>query len=249
MSDTQYQIMIVEDEELMADTLEMQLEQMGHGHFGTVDNSKDAFELLQEKQPDLILMDVNIQGEYDGIELVDMIQEQWDIPVLFISSLHDDQTFRRISRTQPLGFLVKPFTEIQLKRSIGLAMQQLEQAREPEFELSKEAEKQPVSDFLFVKSRKKLHKIRIEDIFYLEADGRYCVIQMVDRKYLVRMSLREMAERLHSQRFIQTHRSYFVNIDKIKTLDLEDNVVVLENMHIPISRREKDAVLERLDWI
>ena len=232
----------------MADKIEMQVEKLGHAVFAVVDNSDDALQAIQNEQPDLILMDVNIDGEYDGIELTDMIHQQWPIPIIFISSNYDDGTFRRISRTNPLGFVTKPFTEIQLQRSIELAFQKIDQELAAHYEISESENFSQKSDFIFVRNRKKLEKIKISDIFYLEADGRYCCVRMIDKKFLIRMSLKEMTEKLDNQNFIQTHRSFIVNIDKIKSVDLEDNVIVLENMQVPISRREKDNIVKRLEW-
>ncbi|MEM6262630.1 MAG: response regulator [Bacteroidota bacterium] len=244
-------IMIVEDEPLMAAKIEMYVENMGYEVFAVVDNSEDALRQLEAAQPDLILMDVFIQGDFDGVELTDLIHQTWPLPVIFISSQHDDNTFRRITRTNPVGFITKPFSEIQLKRSIELALQQMEQQAPLSFDLS-EGEgihKEEKKDILFVKNQKKLEKIRISEIYYLEADGRYCRIQLMDRKFLIRMSLKEMADRLQLDNFIQTHRSFIVNIDKIKSVDLQDNLVVLENMCVPISRREKENIINKLDWV
>jgi len=243
-----FKIMVVEDEELTADKIEMQIDKLDHEHFGTADNSDDALQLLESTQPDLILMDVNIEGDYDGIELTDLIHSRWEIPVIFITSLHDDRTFKRISRTNPVGYIVKPFSEIQLQRSIELVLKQLENQPKPDFEISNE-ESSDSGEFIFVKNRKQLEKIKISDIFYLEADGRYCQIFLIDKKFLVQVPLKEMTEKLSRGNFIQTHRSFVVNIDKIKSINLEENVIVLENMHIPLSRREKDAVLGKLDRV
>lgn len=244
-----YQIMVVEDEELMADKMEMQIEKLGHQLFAHVDNSEDALAALEKGMPDLILMDIQISGAYDGIELTDMIHQNYSIPVIFISSQYDDNTFRRITRTNPIAFITKPFSDIQLQRTIEMAFLKLEQESPPSFELSEPDGKEPSAEFIFVKNRKRLEKIRIQDIFFLEADGRYCRIQLVDRKFLIRMSLKEVSLKLDLENFIQTHRSFIVNIDKIKTLDLEDNLVVLENMSVPISRREKEHIMEKLNWI
>ncbi|MFK7972500.1 MAG: LytR/AlgR family response regulator transcription factor [Bacteroidia bacterium] len=249
MSKQVYRIMVVEDEELMADKIEMQIEKLGYEPFAIVDNSEDALKAIETKQPDLILMDVNIEGEYDGIELTDLIHQQHQIPIIFISSNQDDHTFRRLSRTNPLGFILKPFSEIQLQRSIELAFQQIAHAQPFTYEMDEAPVESEKREFVFIKSQKKLHKIKIEEIFYLEADGRYSQVHTVDKKFLIRLSLKEMFEKVDNGNFIQTHRSFIVNMDKIKSVDLEDSVVILENMHIPISRREKDNILEKLDWV
>ena len=74
-------VLIIEDEALYADQLEMQLEQLGYEHLGTVDNSAAALELLAAQQPQLILMDIHIRGDYDGVELAEIIDEQYQIPI------------------------------------------------------------------------------------------------------------------------------------------------------------------------
>lgn len=241
-----FKIMIVEDDELVASKMEMQIDKLGHELFTVVDNSESTIEALREKQPDLILMDINIEGEYDGIELTDMIHQQWAIPVIFVSSLQDDYTFRRLRRTNPVGFILKPFSDIQLKRTIELVLEQIKTPVEISYEISVPTSNQK-NDYIFIKKRNQLEKVKISEIFYIEADGKYAQIYMIDRKYLIRMSLREIIKRLDSPQFIQTHRSFIVNIDKIKSVDLQDYMIVLENMHIPISRREREVVLERLD--
>lgn len=242
--------MVVEDEVLTASKIEMQIDLLGHELFAQVDNSDDAIAELQKAQPDLILMDVNIEGDYDGIELADLIHQQWDIPIIFITSLQDDRTFKRIVRTNPVGYIVKPFAEAQLKHSIDLVLKQLHQKTEAlEVEEPAENSSDKKGEYLFIKKRNQLEKIKIADIFYLEADGRYCQIYTLNKKFLIRMPLKDVFEKVQSTHFIQTHRSYIVNINKIKTVNLEESVIVLENRQVPLSRREKDLVLAKLDWI
>lgn len=244
-----YAILIVEDEELFADQMEMQVHKLGHEVLGIVDNSQDALHIIEKNRPDLILMDIRIEGEYDGIELTDLIHLHWDIPVIFVSAYSDDPTFRRITRTCPLGFISKPFTEVQLQRSIELALTQLQEVKRDDYSLESESPSKKYTDFIFIRKKQKLEKVRIADIFYLEADGRYCQIHLIDRKYLIQSSLRELAQRLPENDFIQTHRSFIVNINKIQSIDLENDVIVLESMHVPISRREREKVLSSFDLL
>lgn len=240
-----FRIMIVEDDELTASKMEMQIDKLGHELFKWVKNSELAILALEQQQPDLILMDINIEGEYDGIELTDMIHQQWNIPIVFVSSLQDNYTFKRIKRTNPIAFIQKPFSAIQLQRTIELAIEQLQTTQERPYDISN-AIAQQKQEYIFIKKRKQLEKVKIADIFYIESDGKYAQIYMVNKKYLVRMSLREIMNLLNSSKFIQTHRSFIVNMDKIKSVDLEDYMIVLENMQIPISRREREVVLDRL---
>jgi CheY-like chemotaxis protein len=147
-----FRIMIVEDDELTASKMEMQIDKLGHELFKWVKNSELAILALEQQQPDLILMDINIEGEYDGIELTDMIHQQWNIPIVFVSSLQDNYTFKRIKRTNPIAFIQKPFSAIQLQRTIELAVEQLQTTQERPYDISN-AIAQQKQEYIFIKKR------------------------------------------------------------------------------------------------
>jgi DNA-binding LytR/AlgR family response regulator len=236
-------VLIVEDEELYADKMEMQLDKLGYRHLDTVDNSNDALVSINKEIPDIILMDINIQGEYDGIELADKIHKLYNnIPILFITSLQDNMTFRRASRTNPVGFLTKPFNELQLQRSLELIVDQLE---------SNSEDKQSIfsNSFLFIKNQQKLEKVYFKDIFYLEADGRYTKIITKNKKYLLRRSLQDLISKFSNHQFVQTHRSFVLNLQLVTSVDLFEHMIYLDKYHVPLSRRNKDTFLEQLEMI
>lgn len=245
-------ILIVEDEELYADKMEMQLDKLGYFHQATVDNSEDALQEIRRSLPDLILMDVNIQGDYDGIELADKIHQQVMIPIIFITSLKDDMTFRRAKRTNPLAFLTKPFDEIQLQRTMELVISQLDTSSKktgPELPNEELVEVFTASHF-FVKNRQKLEKVLFKDIIYIKADGRYTQIVTQGRKYLIRKSFQDIQQRLNPQQFSQSHRSYILNLKKVSSVDLSEMVVYLgADIQAPLSKRMKDDFLNQLETI
>ncbi len=250
-------ILIVEDEELYSDQLEMIIEQLGYTHINTVDNSNEAMISIKEDVPDLILMDIHIQGEHDGIELADMIKKEHSIPIIFITSLQDDLTFTRASRTMPVQFLVKPFNNLQIKRSIELSIKQHNQHKQSltsrdrieAGEIKGIDEVNALNSHFFIKTRHKLEKVAVDEVLFLEADGHYCKVQTSQKKYLVRIAMTELVKRLPSDFFIKIHRSFIVNIKKIKSVDLQDSVVILEEKHLPLSKRNREVVLKRLDII
>ena len=232
-------VLIIEDESLYADQLEMQLEQLGHAHLGTVDNSSAALSILEEQLPQLILMDIHIKGDHDGVELADMITRRYDIPIIFITSLQDDLTFKRASRTKPASFLVKPFQSIQLKRTIELVISQLPPAKEI-------GELKIQDNQFFIKNRQKLERVRIADILFLKADGRYTEIHTLQKRHLLRRPLQQLLLQLTNYDFLATHRSYAVNRQHIDTIDLQDSVVILGDIQVPISKRYRDTVIKHL---
>jgi DNA-binding LytR/AlgR family response regulator len=242
-------VLIVEDEELYADKMEMQLDKLGYEHLATVDNSDEALREIETTLPDLILMDVNINGEYDGIELADMIHQKEDIPIIFITSLEDDMTFRRAKRTNPVGFLTKPFNELQLQRSIELVVSQLEKKEEVKHKETKAPLEVFTTSHFFIKNRQKLEKVNFEDIVYLEADGRYTQIITKNKKYLIRKPLQELHSRLNTNQFVQSHRSFILNLKLVTSVDLFEMIINLDGFHVPLSKRLKEDFLKRLETI
>ncbi len=245
-----FEILIVEDQELYADQLEMMVEKLGYGHAGTVNNSRDALRAIQTRIPDLILMDIHIKGEHDGIELASLIHDIHPVPIIFITSLKDDLTFNRASRTRPLQFLLKPFDRIQLQRTVELAVRGLNTKQESgDQERNTDGNDFIKDGYFFIKVRQRLEKVSVDDILYLEADGHHCRIHTSGGKYLVRISMSELGKQLSPQDFMQTHRGFLVKKDRVDSVDLKDSVVVVSGNHIPLSKRNREGVLKRLNWL
>ena len=240
-------ILIVEDEEIFAMNIEMQVELLGHEVVKVVDNSDDCLEIIHAEDIDLILMDINIKGNYDGVELAGLVKQKKRIPILFITSQEDDLSFNRAKRESPLGFLMKPFTDIQLKRSITLALDQV--SCEKGNGKHDHAEIEIENQSFFIKKKNKLEKVNIDDIYYLESDGHYCKVYTSTEMYYIRKTMKEMISKLPSTKFVQCHRSYIVNVEKVKSVDLEDDCLIMEERKVPLSRREKDNILDRLNLL
>lgn len=235
-------ILIVEDELLYASRLEMQLELMGYTVVGSADDSETALDMIRENNVDLILMDIHIQGNYDGVELTEQVHKIQPVPIIFLTSQEDEMTFKRAARTKPAGFILKPCSEIQLQRSIQLALDQEKQ--ETKAESDPEATR-VIEDDLFIQKNQAIHRVPIQSIEYLEADGRYCRVHSDLGLFLVRKPLKDLLKLLPESHFIQCHRSYVINLKHVEKIDLEDDQVVLRTCRIPVSKRERENVLEQ----
>ena len=111
-------ILIVEDDELIAMEVERVVDILEYNHIDTVDHSEAALVACTSEDINLIIMDIHIQGSHDGIELADMIKADHDIEILFVTSMQDDLTFNRANRTNPVGFLQKPFSADSLRKTL-----------------------------------------------------------------------------------------------------------------------------------
>lgn len=115
-------ILIVEDEGLIAYHLKEVLEK---NHFkvpSTVASGEDAVKEVYNKNPDLVLMDINLAGEMDGIEAAKRIRADFNIPVVFLTAYGDDQILERAKKAEPYGYILKPFNERELVIIIDIAV-------------------------------------------------------------------------------------------------------------------------------
>lgn len=115
-------ILIVEDEGIAALDLQHRLTIMGHAVEDIVATGEEAVIKAEETHPDLVLMDIMLQGDIDGVQAAEQIHARLDIPVIFLTAYSDENTLQRAKITEPYGYLVKPFKERDLRISIDMAL-------------------------------------------------------------------------------------------------------------------------------
>jgi two-component system, response regulator PdtaR len=115
-------ILIVEDDDVLARIITWRLTNLGYNVCGRGTSGKEALELLVKENPDLILMDININGDIDGVETTGMIKKTFKLPVIYLTSHADGPTLERAKATQPDGYVLKPFGDNELRVAIELAL-------------------------------------------------------------------------------------------------------------------------------
>lgn len=115
-------ILVVEDDDVVADYLRLCLIVMGHTIVDVCSYGEDAIEKARELRPDLILMDIKLRGEMSGVEAAEVIHSKYDIPVVYLTAYNDDDILRSAKVAEPYGYLLKPFRESELKTVIEIAL-------------------------------------------------------------------------------------------------------------------------------
>jgi two-component system, cell cycle sensor histidine kinase and response regulator CckA len=115
-------ILIVEDEKIVAKDLEKSLRRMGYEVAAAVDSAAEAAEAADERCPDLVLMDIHLKGELDGIEAARLLRRRFDVPIIYLTAFADEGTVARARSTDPHGYILKPFKEAELRSSIEIAL-------------------------------------------------------------------------------------------------------------------------------
>lgn len=241
------QVLIVEDEPNYSDTLEMFVEELGYEVLGVCASGKDALEVFHETKPDLVLMDIHLEGELSGIDLARIFQGHGPMPIIFITAYDDQETFNTAKKTTPFAYLIKPFKSDELQRSIELALEHAYNEGEQVFSGADEV--LLATKAFFVKDRSKLHKVNMRDILWVEVEDKYCMLFVGSRKFILRQSLKDLAEKLDPSVFVQTHRSYIVNANEIEDIDLSLFTVKIQGNEIPLGRAYKEELVNRLQML
>jgi PAS domain S-box-containing protein len=115
-------ILVVEDEAIVAANIEMRLQSLGYCVPAVVDSCADAITAIDSVHPDLVLMDIRIAGPIDGVATAGIIRSRYEIPVIYLTAYTDDETLQRARQTEPYGYIHKPFEVGELRTAIELAL-------------------------------------------------------------------------------------------------------------------------------
>ena len=249
-------ILIVEDELLIAAEIERALARLGHTPLPPVDNSDEALSVLAAQPVELVLMDINIAGDCDGIAAALLVRRQFAVPVVFLTARSDSATLNRAKLAQPYGFLVKPFTDDSLRVQIELALFNAYEAgpvgpvldtADAGTEVLGPAERCPkFKDYLFVRKGSGHVKVQLSDILYFEALQNYVRLHTVRERFVFDSTLKELEQKLPDQ-FFKTHRSHIVNLDHVQAY--EESSVLLGTEYVPVSRSCKDELKSRIHLV
>lgn len=245
-------ILIVEDEMVIAANISLQLSELGYEVTGILSRGKEVLSHIEKDLPDIILMDIQLNGELDGIETAKLVQKAHQIPIIYLTANADDAHFNRAKQTHPFGFISKPFKKLDLQRAIELTIERIGIEK---IDVHEEMNSFPknssnhfiVNDRIFVRYREKMIKIDIKDIHYIEADRNYCRIFSKDKTYLLVITLKDMNEKLPSKHFLRIHRSYIINLKCID--EIGGKHVVIARKTIPMSKAIRNKLLKCLRTI
>lgn len=241
-------ILIVEDEMIIAANISLQLSRLGYKVTGIVSRGEEVLPHIKQNKPDIVLLDVQLKGKLDGIETARIMQNEFDIPIIYLTANADESNFNRAKTTNPFAFISKPFKRLDLQRAIELTVNRLECSLESGSSATL-ANNSPfiLSDCIFVRHREKMVKVAIQDILYIEAERNYCRIYSKTKEYLLVITLKGLDEKLPDKYFLRIHRSFVVNISHID--EIATSYVVIARKAIPLSKSLKEELLKRLQTI
>jgi DNA-binding LytR/AlgR family response regulator len=207
-------ILIVEDEIIIADYIEELLLEEQFTNVVIANNKETALNKMTAFLPDIILMDINLQGKNEGIELAKVKNN--NATIIFITGQNDLVLMNEALKSNPDAYLTKPIKRLDLLASINLSFYKKQ------------------SQIFQFKDGYDIVNLNFSDIRYFVAEGNYVNIYTLTKRFTIRQSLMGVMDKLPTDSFKQTHRSYLVNKNKIEKVT--SNTVVINGLDIPLSR-------------
>ncbi|MFD2243768.1 MULTISPECIES: LytTR family DNA-binding domain-containing protein [Flectobacillus] len=187
-------------------------------------NAGEALAILNKEWVDLIILDINLgEGEMDGISLGSHIQNKQKVPFIYLTAYENTNIISEAVATSPYSYLTKPFKNSDLIASIELAL----------IKSSKEDKPKPS---ILVKDGEYKVELLVEDINFINSEGNYLLFYTNDKTFKSRATISQILELLPPSKFIQIHRAFIVNKDKIEKYNTKN--VVIKNTIIPLSKKD-----------
>lgn len=214
-----FKILIVDDEVLIAEFLKDVLNELGYQNLVLAHNKRQAMIQLEEFHPELVLLDIRMKEELEGIQIAERINQEYKIPFIYITAQSDKEIIRKALGTKPAGYITKPFKQPDIYAAIRLVEENAE----------KNSEK-----FLSFKDGYSIVKLSVDEILYAKSNDNYIDLFTTSKKYTLRYTLDWLVEHTPNGMFHRTHRSAVVNITKITKATSKS--VFIGEVEIPVSR-------------
>lgn len=246
-------VLVVEDESIVSKDLQHSLTKLGYNVVGAASNGEKAIELAGLKNPNIILMDIMLKGDMNGIEAAEKIKELYSVPIVFLTAYSDESTLSKAKITEPYGYILKPFKEIDLHTTIEMAVykhgKEQEIVKERNLLYSLVENKEASGGYIFVKANSKLIKLNSSDIFFIEALKDYVVIHTENVRYTIHSTMKDIDKKLTKDEFLRVHRSYIVRLDKIATIEYPNLTLEKVDKIIPIGGSYRDNLNDKINLV
>jgi DNA-binding LytR/AlgR family response regulator len=235
-------ILIVEDEHIIAKHLQFTLNSFGYEANDVATNYHNAIELLQTNVYHLALLDINLNGYQTGIDVGEYIKDNLDIPFLYLTS-HDDMAIVNAAlNTSPHAFLNKPFQKIAVYTAVNLALKGFR--KRDSHEGGDDEDSTVIKDALFIKEKHMFTKILLSDLLYIRSDDNYLELHTKKKKYTIRETMKNMIAQLPGNLFLRVHKSYIINLNAITGINYIN--VMIDDLEIPITADSRNELMSRI---
>jgi len=234
-------ILVVEDELIIAEDIADILRSSNYEVCDICKSYQTAVLSIEKYTPDLVLLDIKIKGEKDGIDLATYIRDNHSIPFVFISSHSDAGTVKRAVSVNPYGYLIKPFEDSDVTVAVEVALSNFAK------EQTSESDEFILNDCLFVRDKNLSVKVQMKDILHVKAEGNYSIITTESKSFVLRSTLKDLEVKLPNSQFFRSHKSYVINLNHISAIN--SDCIFINNEKLPVGRGQLHHLMERINKI
>lgn len=238
LSHMEIKVLIVEDNPITAQDLEEILTENGIAVVGIARTGNQAINKARDLQPDILIMDIKLDGDKDGITVVQEIYKTDYYPVIYLTANTDREHVEKAYSTSPAAFLSKPFDHKDLIHAIELAFVNHYK------KVFNSSEIPEMNKSIFLKNGDKYEKIAIDEIQLIKADGSYSSVVTKKQTYSISLNLQGLSDKIKNPLFFRLHRSYIVNLKSISGFD--NQYVFIDKLPIPYSKNYRDSLMRFL---
>lgn len=235
-------ILIAEDETIVAEELAEILSENAYQVVGKARNAVDALRMAASYNPDIVLVDIGLEGEDDGISLARELKERFGTKIIFLTALDGDEVIERAAAVNPVAYLTKPFAPKHLLATLKLASKQVNGASQ-----KLDDDSYVLKDRLFIKTEDQFRKVMFTEITYVEAVGSYCRLHLAGSNHTLAINLKTFLSRAKFSFFLRVHRSFVVNLNMVDSFS--GNTIHIGKKEVPLSAGYKEQFLRSLNYL
>jgi DNA-binding LytR/AlgR family response regulator len=240
---TKIKVGIVEDELLIARSISGALNEIGYELTMASISYTEAIQMIETEKPDILLLDIQLSGKKDGIDVARVVNEKYHIPFIFLTANSDPATIARAKSVNPNAYLIKPFTKEELYASIEIAISNYQRNKQVNQKLSQPYGELP--KYIFIRDHHSFQKIELHNILFIESEGNYVKLYISDgKRMLIRSTFTDFLDQLPTQIFFRTGRGYAIHLERIDKIDPTE--IQLSGHKIPLSKFYRDELYKRL---
>ncbi|MEL6559203.1 MAG: response regulator transcription factor [Bacteroidota bacterium] len=243
-------ILIIEDELLIAQNIQANLQQLGYQAESFSENTDHLTETIELSLFDLAVVDIGLKGTKNGIVIAQEIRQKVNIPIIFLTSHQEEEMILKAAEAGPAAYLLKPYHISQLVASIQVAIRNyaLAENADPSGDIDPQQEDQfIISDSIFIREKSRFIRVNYNKILWLEAKSNYTEIVTQNQKYLLSVTLKNLSEKINHISFIRIHRSHMINLDFIT--GFEGNTVFIGEKKFPVSQQYRENFFKKFNII
>lgn len=230
-------VLIVEDEILVAEDLSDLMKDYGFRVTGIAVSGEECIKLVEKESPDIIIMDINLQGSLSGIDTANLLHQNKRIPLIFLTANSDHATVKKAIPLMPDAFITKPFN----KGDLVIAMELACQKHNSQLLDKGEDYNNVMTQAIFLKENNTYKRVDIPSILYIEAKGSYSEVVTTNKSYILSYNLSHFSEQVKHPVFKRVHRSFLVNVNRVD--GISNNNLIINKHYIPISKNHQKEVL------